>query len=248
MRSRLRIIGLAALGAGATLLAVLALWAPPRPFLNLATTLFPGCLYQMEVSAPLVALTIDDGPDPVTTPLILEELARHRAQATFFLITDRIAGNETIVHEIVRGGHELGNHLTRDEPSIGLPLAEFEASLLRAHGVLAVYGTVGWVRPGSGWYSRPMIEVIGRHGYRCALGSVYPYDTSVPWPGFASGYILRNLRPGAIVILHDGGTRGWRTIQVLRAILPELARRGYRVVTLSTALPPASSRLPGEAH
>jgi peptidoglycan-N-acetylglucosamine deacetylase len=75
--------------------------------------------------------------------------------------------------------------------------------------------------------------VLQRHGYRCVLGSVYPFDATIPSAAWATGYILRNVRPGAIVVLHDGGGRGRRTARVLAEVLPELRRRGYRVVSLS---------------
>jgi hypothetical protein len=78
-----------------------------------------------------------------------------------------------------------------------------------------------------------MIATITRHGYRCALGSVYPYDAVIPSAAFSSWHILRNVGPGAIVVLHDGAARGRRTIEVLRIVLPELTRRGVRVVTVS---------------
>jgi peptidoglycan/xylan/chitin deacetylase (PgdA/CDA1 family) len=187
----------------------------------------------VSLRAPLIALTIDDGPDSAGTPLILAQLQRHQARATFFLISSRVAGREPLVHQLVRAGHELGNHLTRDEPSIRLQPAEFERALLEAHGVLAPFGPVRWARPGSGWYSRAMIAIMRRHQYRCALGSVYPFDAALPSATFAARYILRNARPGAVVILHDGGSRGRRTAMVLDKVLPELRRRGYQVVTLS---------------
>ena len=134
---------------------------------------------------------------------------------------------------LVAGGHELGNHFTSDRPSIRLSQAEFEADLLRAHAVLEQFGPVRWTRPGSGWYDGNMIATLRRHGYRCALGSVYPFDVLVPSVSFAASYILRNVRPGAILVLHDGGDRGSRVAKTLGQVLPELRRRGYRVVTLT---------------
>jgi peptidoglycan/xylan/chitin deacetylase (PgdA/CDA1 family) len=86
-----------------------------------------------------------------------------------------------------------------------------------------------------------MTSIMRRHGYRCALGSVYPFDATLGSVGFARGFILRNAGPGAVIILHDGGRRGQRTAQVLRAILPELRRRGLQVVTLSELVRAAGS-------
>ncbi|MGH7578549.1 MAG: chitin deacetylase family protein [Gemmatimonadales bacterium] len=209
------------------------LWTAPGWLIGVLARRYPGCLYQVPAEARLVALTIDDGPDPVSTPLILTELRRHGARATFFLISGRLRGQESVMRRLVADGHEIGNHLTRDRPSIRLSPGEFEADLLQADRELARWGPVAWVRPASGWYSQAMIRVMRQHGYRCALGSVYPFDVTLPSVSLGARFILRNVRPGAIVILHDAGARGRRTARVLARVLPELRRRGYRVVSLS---------------
>ena len=183
--------------------------------------------------APMVALTVDDGPDPVSTPLILSELRRHGARATFFLIAGRVRDREQLVRQLVAERHEIGNHFIRDRAGIRLEDDEFTRDLEQAHEVLAPFGPVRWARPGSGWYSRAMIAAMTARGYRCALGSIYPYDATIPSADFSIRHILRNLQPGAILVLHDGGARGRRTARVLQTILPELKRRGFRVVTLS---------------
>lgn len=200
--------------------------------------------YFVETGEPAVALTIDDGPDPVTTPKILDVLKQHGARATFFLITSHIAGSEEAVARAVEEHHELANHLTTDEPSILLDGSEFERRLLEAHEALSQFADVRWFRPGSGWYNARMLSILDRHGYRCALGSVYPFDPQLPSAWFAARYVLSNVRPGSIIVLHDYGARGERTAAALATILPELSRRGLRVVTLSelsaTLLPRSS--------
>ena len=196
----------------------------------------PGVLYLVDTQEPVVALTIDDGPDPIGTPRILDVLGQHDAHATFFLITSRIPGNEEVVVRTVEEGHELANHLTTDDPSIVLSPAEFERQLLESHDVLSRFSDVHWFRPGSGWYNAEMLSILHEHGYRCALGSVYPFDPQIPSAWFASHYVLRNVWPGSIIVLHDYGGRGERTASALATILPELNRRGFRVVTLSELL------------
>jgi peptidoglycan/xylan/chitin deacetylase (PgdA/CDA1 family) len=138
------------------------------------------------------------------------------------------------VRAIVTGGHELGNHLTRDEPSVELTAEEFEADARAAGAVLERFAPVRWLRPGSAFYNATMLATIARLGYRCALGSVYPYDPQLPSSRLATAYILAHARPGAIIVLHEGGGRGRRTVRTLARVLPVLRARGYRVVTLST--------------
>ena len=236
-------LGLCALGAAAL--------AWPGPIIRWLARRHPDVLFFADTREPLVALTIDDAPHPALTPAILDALAAHGAHATFFLLGGRVAGNEVTVRRIVAEGHELGNHLIADAPSIRLPAEDFERQLLRTHELLARFGQVRWFRPGSGWYSRQMLAQLRRHGYRCALGSAYAYDSHIPSAWYVSRHILLNTRPGAVIVLHDGGERRRRTVAVLGRMLPELGRRGYRVVTLSelaeraTAPGAAADRPPG---
>jgi peptidoglycan/xylan/chitin deacetylase (PgdA/CDA1 family) len=193
----------------------------------------PQVLYQVETRAKAVALTIDDGPDAATTPEILRVLERHGAHATFFIITSRVPGNEALLRRIVDEGHELGNHLLRDEPSLKLSPAEFERQLVESHAVLSRFATLRWFRPGSGHYDARMLATLETHGYRCALGSVYPFDPQIRWSWFSRRFILSNVQPGSVIILHDWDSKGTRTAKTLSNVLPELAKRGFRILTLS---------------
>lgn len=205
----------------------------PRWLFLIVISFFPGVIYFSHSTQKAVALTIDDSPDPKTTSTILDILRQYQARATFFILSSKVQGNESIISQMVAQDHELGNHLTKDEPSIKLSLEEFEAKLLEAHNVLTLFGVPRWLRPGSGFYNKAMIDIAQEYGYKVALGSIFPLDTHIHSPCFASSHILLNARPGSIIILHDGSARGERTILTLKKILPELTKRGYRIVTLS---------------
>ena len=205
----------------------------PTWLLNRLSVHSPEVLYSVQTQEPILALTIDDGPDPSTTPRILDLLLEYDALATFFLLSDRIPGNEALVQRIVDEGHEIGNHLTDDQPSIRLTETEFENRLLRAQDVLSHYGEVRWFRPGSGWYNKSMREILLQHGFRLALGSIHPFDSHVPSSWFATNYILWRARPGSIIVLHDIGGRGHRTADTLEKVLPALITRDFRFVTLT---------------
>jgi peptidoglycan/xylan/chitin deacetylase (PgdA/CDA1 family) len=193
----------------------------------------PEVLYSVDTQELVVALTIDDGPDPIETPKILDVLKRHGAHATFFVITSRISGNEEVLHRMIEEEHEIANHLFYDQPSISLSDEQFESQLLETDELLSEFGVIRWFRPGSGWYNDEMLEIVEKNGYRCALGSVYPFDPQIGSAWFIENYILSNASPGAVIVLHDYGDRGARTAEALGTILPELKERGYRVVTLS---------------
>jgi peptidoglycan/xylan/chitin deacetylase (PgdA/CDA1 family) len=193
----------------------------------------PEVLYYVDTQAKAVALTIDDGPDAVTTPKILDVLKQNDAHATFFIITGRVSGNEALLKRMVDEKHELGNHCTRNEASIRLSPEEFEKQLVQSNAVLARFGRIRWFRPGHGSYNAVMLATLKRHGYRCALGSVYPFDPAIRWSWFSRRFILSNTRPGSIIILHDSGGMGKRTAKTLSKVLPALKKRGLRIVTLS---------------
>jgi peptidoglycan-N-acetylglucosamine deacetylase len=214
-------------------IALAAVWTAPDWLIPWLARHYPGCLYQVPIKQKIVALTIDDGPDPTSTPAILDQLRRNSARATFFIITSRLRGQSSLMRRLLGEGNQLGNHFTRDRPSILLSRQEFEADLLAAHRALSPWGHPVWARPASGWYSKEMVTVMREHLYRCALGSLYPLDAAIPSVTWATQYILRHVEPGAIIILHDGGNRGKRTARILANVLPELRRRGYEVVTLS---------------
>ena len=218
--------------AALTVLA-LALWTAPRWLVPRIAARSPRCLYSVPTRQRVVALTLDDGPDAAHTRALLDVLREHDARATFFLISGRVPGSEPLVKALVSEGHEIGNHLTRDEASIRLPSDAFAAAVEEAGRVLGEFGPVRWLRPASGFYDGEMLDTIERAGYRCALGSIYPFDPHLPWPGLSAAYVLANERPGAVIVLHEGGERSSRTIETLRRVLPALRARGYQVVTLS---------------
>ena len=205
----------------------------PGPVVRWLSRRFPDVLFQQVKAGPLVALSFDDSPHAASTPRILDILAEHDAHATFFMIGEHVAGNEEIVRRLVDEGHELGNHMMSDAPSARLSAAEFERQLLQTHELLARFGPVRWFRPGHTWFNRRMLDQIHRHGYRCAMASAYALEFLPVSAPYAARHILLNVRPGGLIILHDGVPDLERTIAVLRRILPALRRRGYRVVTVS---------------
>ena len=219
----------------------------PGPVVRWLSRRFPDVLFQQPNAGPLVALSFDDSPHATSTPRILDVLAKHDAHATFFMIGDHVGGNEEIVRRLVDEGHELGNHMMSDAPSARLSAAEFERQLLQMHELLAPFGPVRWFRPGHTWFNRRMLDQIRRHGYQCAMASAYAYEFLPISAPYAARHILLNVRPGGVIILHDGVVDQERTLAVLERILPALRRRGYRVVTVSELVAAGAgdlSRLP----
>jgi peptidoglycan/xylan/chitin deacetylase (PgdA/CDA1 family) len=183
---------------------------------------------------PVVGLTFDDGPHPELTGASLEVLARHDARATFFLIGDRVVGNEGVVRRIVDEGHEVGDHLMHDEPSIRLSRSRFRDDLTEARDLLAPYQEVSWWRPGSGWTTRTMVREAHALGMRCVLGTVAVADGPPPEPGsWREQRLLAQISGGAVVVLHEGTSARSDVIDTTDWLLTRLAERGLRSVTLT---------------
>lgn len=215
------------------LIFVFLVIAQPRWLLNSIAKYKPGAVFFFETDQPLIALTIDDSPDTVATKKILDILKKHQVQATFFIMTNHIVGNEALIKRMLRDGHELGNHLLKDEPAAALPPDILAKAFAKSHKVLSRYQLIRWFRPGSGYYHDKMIALAGQYDYQTVLGSVYPYDPAISSEVFLEKHILSFVRAGSIVILHDVGARGLRAANVLDKILPALQTRGFRIVTLS---------------
>lgn len=220
------------------------IFPPPWLFVKLSPFICPDATYFVATPEPLLALTLDDGPDVSThlrtntTNQILELLQTYDAHATFFVLGSRLQliTGQVLVTRMVKQGHELGNHMMVDERSIELDPVAFEQTFLQADRALTAFAPIQWFRPGGGWCRSSDVQTVERYGYRVALGSLWPYDTHIGSAQFAARYILANARPGAIIVLHEGSQgsmRGKRTIETLKQVLPELHDRGYQIVTLS---------------
>ncbi len=206
---------------------------PPHLLVRAVARRLPEVLFFVPTSRRMVALTIDDGSHPSTTPAVLDVLARHSAKATFFLLGRLAEQHPELVRRIAADGHELGNHGWLEEASVRLPAAQLADGLDRTHRALARFGPVSLFRPGSGWVSSSVLEACRGRGYRCVVGSVYPQDAHLHWWRYHAFDVLRRIRPGAIVVLHEGRPERAAVAQALDRILPVLRLRGYDVMTVS---------------
>jgi peptidoglycan/xylan/chitin deacetylase (PgdA/CDA1 family) len=207
--------------------------AEPRWLVRALPGTYPDVVYFVPTSVPAVALTIDDGLDPDTTPAILDVLAANDASATFFLLSDSMPGNEHLLQRILDEGHEIGHHMTEDEVTVALSDEDLAIKFHQAADVLEAHAQVVWFRPGSGRYDDRILELTRTRGYRIAMASIAPLDTLISSPRSMSGFISWMAEPGSIIVLHDVDDRGRRTAATLERLLPILQDRGYRILSLS---------------
>jgi peptidoglycan/xylan/chitin deacetylase (PgdA/CDA1 family) len=193
------------------------------------------------------ALTLDDAPGSVEEMhLVLDALKATGQRATFFVISSFVTPErEPLLRRMVAEGHQLGNHMARDEPTTGFTPERFEADLLACEAVICRFQALApgskWFRPPSGRLSAWQVPIlVRRHGYRIALGDVYPMDVALD-PSRAqcckwiTAHVLAATRPGSIVILHcpDAGYGGRGHLH--RGIIDVLRQTRVSLTTLSEA-------------
>ncbi|KAF2170269.1 carbohydrate esterase family 4 protein [Zasmidium cellare ATCC 36951] len=215
------------------------IYKPPKFVISYFQNRFPEVLFQVQTDKKIVALTIDDTPS-IYTNQILDILKENEVSATFFVIGGQVPGDEHILTDIVRAGSELGNHAMHDEPSISLPSAVLDDEIHEVDRLInSAYSEASrdrqnhFFRPGSGVFSRRILDVATTAGYRTILGSIYPHDPFINVWRLNAWHILSMLRPGAVIICHD--RRSW-TVPMLKKVVPAMKKKGYEVVSLSKFL------------
>jgi peptidoglycan-N-acetylglucosamine deacetylase len=179
-------------------------------------------------AAGYVRLTFDDGPNRTATPEILDTLAAHGMTATFFVVGQMAAANPAIVRRESREGHTIGNH-SWDHPNLTkLDRAQVESELQRTNDVIQqATGTAPtqW-RPPYGARNAAVQAAAADVGLTSmVLWTVDPRDWADPPATTVRDRVLQAVRPGSIVLLHDG--TGANTPEALPMILNGLADMGY---------------------
>jgi peptidoglycan-N-acetylglucosamine deacetylase len=217
------------------LLVLVFLW--PYKLIPLFKSIYPSVIWDHGTSKRVVALTFDDGPDPVYTPKILDELRRWNTKATFFVIGERAEAFPGLINRICAEGHELGNHSATRNRTIALTAEHFKKDLLRAEAqIMQVPCAVRMFRPAGIWLRKSQLVVLERLHYKCVLGSAYGHDPLRPPARYIAWVLSRGLRNGAILVLHDSGGDRSRTLVALPRILESAEQKGFRVTRVSDLL------------
>lgn len=162
-----------------------------------------GTITQVVTSDPAVALTFDDGPDPDATPRLLDVLGRHGARATFFMVGKRAARHPEIVERVAAEGHTVASH-GWDHSSFALISGRWRRAQLRwCQEALAPHGAPLF-RPPFGHQSVASHLDAWRLGYQVVAWNLGAEDYRGEDAETLAERVKRGLRPGSIVLLHDG--------------------------------------------
>jgi peptidoglycan/xylan/chitin deacetylase (PgdA/CDA1 family) len=186
-----------------------------------------------------VALTFDDGPDARSTPALLDLLRDARIQAAFFCVGKRVEANRALAARIVREGHLLGNHsYAHSNATNFFTLARLRAELAQTQEVIRQATGVAprWFRPPMGLSTPRVFRAARDLGMTVVGWTARGLDTKVSEPERIVARILRQLKPGAILLLHDGNIPADRLVATVKLLLDSLRQHGYEVVRLDRML------------
>ncbi|MBE3558391.1 MAG: polysaccharide deacetylase family protein [Ktedonobacteraceae bacterium] len=191
-------------------------------------------LYRGDPNLPEIALTFDDGPNPLYTPQILSILAHYRVKATFFCIGSLVQAYPAIVQQEHNAGHVVGNHtwahpdLRRLIPSsVAWQLSSTQNAITGATGVRPLY-----FRPPYGAFNATTQATANQLGLSTILWNVDPRDWSRPGANAIIARVRAQTSNGSIILMHDGGGDRSQTAAALPGIIEWFQQHSYRFVTL----------------
>jgi peptidoglycan/xylan/chitin deacetylase (PgdA/CDA1 family) len=186
---------------------------------------------------PTVALTFDDGPSPTWTPRILEVLETYSVPATFFVVGYLAERYSYLIEREVAAGMAVASHSwghPLSPPFRELPTPRLKMEIKKPRRFLRSIGVaVSLFRPPQGSYSDQVVRIADRRKMRVVMWNVDPGD----WrDGVTSEQVIEGVlsavRPGSIVVLHDGGGDRSATVEALPAIIDGIRARGFDLVAI----------------
>jgi peptidoglycan-N-acetylglucosamine deacetylase len=218
-------------------------WACAEP----SSTFFRPVLSRGPREGKRISLTFDDGPSEQFTEQVLAILREHQVPATFFVCGKNVENHPDMLRRIVAEGHEVGNHTYshlfvyfKSRRRIAEEVDRTQAIIERVSGFRP-----NIFRPpyGARWFG--LVPTLMERGMHLIMWSAAGYDWKKDVQGITES-ALRELKPGAVILLHDGRESRptaeidrSRTVQALPAIIAGARQQGYTFAPLKDFLPPA---------
>jgi len=203
-------------------------------------------LKEIKVSSKdkVIALTFDDGPWPRSTVQILEILKKNKIKATFFMVGEPLQEYPQIAQKVAASGHAIGNHTWHhwyhhmNEATAAREVEDTEALIYKITGV-----KTSLFRPPGGILNNGVADYAKKQGYFIAMWSSDSIDYRPLSAAQVRHNVLKNARPGGMVLMHDGGGDRSHTVKALPQIIAELKKRGYKFVTVPELLEKQEQKL-----
>ncbi len=185
-----------------------------------------------------IALTFDDGPHPRYTPQILDILQKYNIRATFFLIGENVSLYPELAKRILEEGHEVGNH-TFSHQSIG-SYTEGQLQEEMEHCERVIYEISEYrptlFRPPQGRINSKVVSLADDFDYKVILWNIDTRDWAHESPTAIKHNVIKNIRSGSIILMHDFISHNSPTPTALEAFLPILLGKGYSFTVVSDLL------------
>jgi peptidoglycan/xylan/chitin deacetylase (PgdA/CDA1 family) len=214
-------------------------------FFDQAVLVRKGTVYHVRIAKKVVALTFDDGPSPIWTPQILDVLKKSNVKATFFMIGMHVKKYPQVAQRVAQEGHEIGNHSLSHHVLLYYTKEELKKEILANEAMIKdVTGQKTILfRPPKAWLTKREKKKIRDLGYKVVLWTLNSKDWVTFDDKYIIRYILKNIRPGDIILFHDsggtfsieGGDRH-ETVSAISRLAEKLKEKGYKFVTVSELL------------
>jgi peptidoglycan/xylan/chitin deacetylase (PgdA/CDA1 family) len=203
---------------------------------HIGSGFFIKSICQAETTDKKIALSFDDGPDPVKTPLILNLLKEYQLKATFFIIGKKIEGNESLLKRIVSEGHTIANHSYSHSYFFDFfPTKKVKEDLESV--IYTIRGITGltslWFRPPYG-VTNPNIAKAVKQLQLISIGwNVRSLDTVIKDSDKLVERVTSRIKPGSIILFHDTGAN---TLNTLKELILFTNKEGYKIIGLEELL------------
>lgn len=229
-------------------------FAPFYPIIySILKPIFPSCLWSGEQNYPEVALTFDDGPNGQWTPQLLEVLASFGICASFFWLGICVNRWPNVAKAVYQRGHWIGLHGYEHRSFPFMSGEELKQSLDMTQRAIEnacnldrdfVQQYIRDVRPPNGLFTPQTLKQLHYWNYRPIMWSVVPEDWQRPGVSVVVSRILKQVRNGSLIVLHDGYYGGEDVAQTTDCLIPQLIKQGYKLVTIEQL----SQRLNAHTH
>ena len=178
-------------------------WVKTKFFIKI---LFPNYIWEIPNTQKKVYLTFDDGPTPEVTEWTLDVLKKHHAKATFFCIGNNIEKHPALFEKIIKDGHSIGNHTFNHLKGWKTSLDQYIENTKRCEEIInKEHSTTNHLfRPPYGKIKPSQSKRLRKLGYKIIMWDVLSrdFDQSIT-PKQCLENVLKNVRPGSIIVFHD---------------------------------------------
>jgi len=194
--------------------------------------LYPEITWDIQGTAPSVFLTFDDGPTPEITPLVLSELARYNARATFFCIGRNAERHPGIYRQILTAGQVTGNHTYSHLNGWFTPNPEYYNDIRLA----ALFIKSGLYRPAYGMITPAQLRHLKQY-YRIVMWDVMSYDFAYNTsPQKCLDNVIRFARAGSVIVFHDSVKASEKVLYALPRVLEHFLEKGFEFKSIPSML------------